>query len=80
MSIPMSIPMSTENITEIARQASIWGYPVVDNYNVLYRFALDPNSPEYKAPLNHISHARSVAGPENRAIVAPNVGVIEAKL
>lgn len=65
--------MSSTTITDIARQAYLWGYPVVDNYSILYKFALDPSSPEYKAPLNHISHARSVAGPENRAIVAPNV-------
>ncbi|WP_088888891.1 DUF1254 domain-containing protein [Leptolyngbya ohadii] len=61
------------NITEIARQAYLWGYPIVDNYSVLYSFSLDPNSPEYKAPLNHISHARTIAGPDNRAIVSPNV-------
>jgi hypothetical protein len=58
---------------DIARQAYIWGFPVVDNYSVLYKFSLDRNSSEYKAPLNHISHARTMAGPENRAIVAPNV-------
>lgn len=60
-------------ITEIACQAYIWGFPIVDNYSVLYKFSLDLGSSEYKAPLNHISHARTIAGPENRAIVAPNV-------
>lgn len=60
-------------VTEIARQAYLWGYPMVDNYSVLYNFALDPDSTEYKAPLNHIGHIRRVAGPDDRTIVAPNV-------
>ncbi len=60
-------------ITQIAREAYLWGYPIVDNYSVLYNYALDPSSPEYKAPLNRIGHARRVAGPGDRAIVAPNV-------
>jgi len=66
-------PASDQDITAIAREAFIWGYPVVDNYSILYNYALDPQSPEYKAPVNAISHARSVAGPEDRVIVAPNV-------
>jgi hypothetical protein len=61
------------DITDITRQAFIWGFPIVDNYSVLYKFSLDRTSPEYKAPLNHINHARTVATPANRAIVAPNV-------
>lgn len=61
------------DLVATAKAAFLWGYPVVDNYNVLYRYSLDRSSPEYKAPLNAISHARDVAGPEDRAIVSPNV-------
>jgi hypothetical protein len=60
-------------VTNIARQAFVWGYPVVDNYAVLDSFALEPGSPGFKAPLNAISHARDVAGPGDRTIIAPNV-------
>lgn len=64
---------SLAEVTELAREAYLWGYPMVDNYAILYSYALAPNSAEYKAPLNEISHVRRVAGPEDRAIVAPNV-------
>jgi hypothetical protein len=44
----------------------------VDLYNILRNYAGDPASPEYKAPLNHVSNTRRVATPEDKAIVAPN--------
>ena len=69
----LASPLSEAEIADTAKAAFIWGYPMVDNYNVLYNYALDPRSPEFKAPLNAISHARNVAGPADKAIVAPNV-------
>ena len=60
-------------ITSIAKEAFIWGYPIVDNYSVLYDQALNPNSPAFHAPLNQISHAKNVATPQDKSIVAPNV-------
>lgn len=65
--------LTADEITEIAREAYLWGYPIVDNYAVLHSYALDPEGPEFKAPVNRISHARTVAGPGDRTIVAPNV-------
>ncbi|MCU0507298.1 MAG: DUF1254 domain-containing protein, partial [Anaerolineae bacterium] len=62
-----------EQITELARLAYLYGYPTVDAYAILHRQALDPGSPEFKAPFNCVGHARNVATPEDRAIVAPNV-------
>jgi hypothetical protein len=57
----------------IAKDAYIYGYPVVDAYNVLYNYSLDPASPEYKGRLNAVHHTRNVATPRDRAIIAPNV-------
>ena len=61
-----------ETISAIAREAFIYGYPMVDLYNILYKYAGDPMSAEYKAPFNHLYNTRRVASPEDRAIVAPN--------
>lgn len=65
--------LSIPEISAIAKSAFIWGYPIVDNYSVLYAQALDPKSPAFRAPLNQISHAKNVATPEDKSIVAPNV-------
>jgi hypothetical protein len=56
----------------IAHDAFIYGYPTVDLYNILYKYAGDPSSPEYKAPLNTIFNTRHVATPQDTTIVAPN--------
>jgi hypothetical protein len=57
---------------ETAKEAFIYGYPMVDMYNILYKYAVDTASPEYKAPLNTICNTRHVMAPEDTAIVAPN--------
>jgi hypothetical protein len=59
--------------TALAREAFVYGYPLVDGYGVLHSYALDPGSPEYKGPLNHLAHSRTVATPADKAVVAPNV-------
>lgn len=62
-----------ETVAEIAQDAFIYGFPVVDNHNVINKYVVDRDSGEYKAPFNGIGHARNVAGPENRAVVSMNV-------
>lgn len=56
-----------------ARDAYIWGLPTVDMYRILRNFALDPSSPEFKAPLGQIAHTRRVADPSDLSVVAMNV-------
>ncbi|MCU0501113.1 MAG: DUF1254 domain-containing protein [Anaerolineae bacterium] len=65
--------MTTEELVALAEQAYLYGYPTVDCYAIMHRQALDPTSPEFRAPFNRIGHARNVATPAERAIVAPNV-------
>lgn len=57
---------------ELAKEAFIYGYPMVDMYNIVYRYAVDKSSPEYKAPFNSIAHNRQVASPEDKTVIAPN--------
>ena len=59
-------------ITAIAQETFIYGYPMVDMYSILYKYAVDRSSPEYKAPLNTLYNTRYVMTPEDTAIVAPN--------
>ena len=62
-----------DSISDIAHEAFIYGLPTVDLYRILHDFALDPASPEFKAPLNDVFHSRQLADPEDRSIVAMNV-------
>jgi len=56
----------------IAKEAYIYGYPMVDGYRVQYDFFVDRQSPAFKAPWNHIYSAANVFTPADRTIVSPN--------
>lgn len=64
---------ATQTIGSMATEATLWGYPMVDMYAILHGQALDPKSFDYKAPLNVVGHTRTVATPEDTAVIAPNV-------
>ena len=56
----------------IAKEAYIYGYPMVDNYRILYAYFADPNNPEFKAPWNQLRNIARVYTPEDKAIQTPN--------
>jgi hypothetical protein len=56
----------------IAKEAYIYGYPLVDNYRVLYSYAVDKSDPEYKGPFNKLYNTARVYTPEDKAIQTPN--------
>lgn len=56
----------------IAREAYIYGFPVVDNYRIQYAYFVNQQSPEYKAPWNEIRNTQRVFTPEDKTIQTPN--------
>ena len=56
----------------IAKEAYIYGYPMVDGYRVQYAYFVDRQNPEFKAPWNQIRNISRVFTPEDTAIVSPN--------
>jgi len=64
--------VTPEEARAIAREAYIYGFPLVEAYKTLYRQAIDQTSPEYKARLNQLGHARTVATPDDKWVVTPN--------
>ena len=50
-----------------------YGLATVDLQRILVSFALDPASPEFKAPLNVIHHSRALADPSDLSVVNLNV-------
>ena len=57
---------------EIAKEAYIYGFPLVLNYKTMYDYAVDTKSPEYKGDFNTISSAARVYTPEDKTIITPN--------
>lgn len=63
---------SPQDAREIAAQAYIYGFPVVSSYSTFHAQALDPKSPDFKAPLNQIGNTANVFTPDDKAIITPN--------
>src|SRR5436190_15093499 len=56
----------------IARDAYVYGYPMVDSYRIQHAYFVDPTNPEYKAPWNQIRNIPRVFTPEDKAVQTPN--------
>ena len=59
-------------IKTIAEEGFIYGLPIVMNYGVMYEYAVDKNSSQFKAPFNQLNSMHRVATPEDTAVVTPN--------
>ncbi len=64
--------LSAADARAIAKEAYIYGYPMVDNYRVQYAYFVNQQSPEYKAPWNELRNIPRVYTPEDKAIQTPN--------
>ena len=56
----------------IAKEAYIYGFPLVDSYRIQYDYFVDSKGPEFKAPWNHIANTPRVYTPADTAIQTPN--------
>ena len=56
----------------IAEEGFIYGLPIVMNYAVMYEYAVDRSSGQYKAPFNQINNEARVFTYKDTAIVTPN--------
>jgi len=56
----------------IAEEGFIYGLPIVMNYAVMYEYAVDRNSGQFKAPFNEIKNEARVFTYKDTTIVTPN--------
>jgi hypothetical protein len=56
----------------IAEEGYIYGLPIVMNYAIMYDYAVDKNSSQFKAPFNQIHSLHHVATYQDTAIISPN--------
>src|SRR5947209_20407254 len=59
-------------IRDIAKEAYVYGFPMVDNYRVQYSYFVDQQDPNYKGPWNQLLSLAGVATPADTAIQTPN--------
>ena len=56
----------------MAEEGFVYGLPIVMNYAVMYEYAVDKNSGQFKAPFNQIHNEARVFTYEDTAIITPN--------
>ncbi|QZT54806.1 DUF1254 domain-containing protein [Mycolicibacterium austroafricanum] len=64
--------VSPEEARAIAKEAYVYGFPMVDNYRVQYSYFVDKQDPEYKGGWNEVHNTARVYTPEDTAIQTPN--------
>jgi hypothetical protein len=64
--------VSPAEVRAIAKEAYIYGFPMVDGYRIQYAYYVDRNNPEFKAPWNQIHNVPRVFSPDDKVIQIPN--------
>ncbi len=65
-------PPTADQARAIAKEAYIYGFPMVDSYRIQNAYFINPNSPEYKGPWNEVHSAARVYTPADTAVQTPN--------
>ncbi len=65
-------PVTPSEVRDIAKEAYIYGFPLVDNYRIQHSYFVDRSNPEFKAPWNTLFNNARVYTPEDKAIQTPN--------
>ena len=60
------------NVQEVARDAFIYGFPLVMNLKTVYDYSVNQGSPDYKGPFNEVSCEARLFTPADTAVVTPN--------
>jgi len=56
----------------IAKEAYIYGEPIVDNYRIQYAYFVDRTNPEFKAPWSQLWNSARLFSPADKAVQTPN--------
>lgn len=64
--------LTPEEAKRIAKEAYIYGFPMVMNYKTMYMYVVDKESPEYKGGFNYLGCMARVFTPADKAVVTPN--------
>ncbi|HSG67625.1 MAG TPA: DUF1254 domain-containing protein [Bacteroidales bacterium] len=64
--------LTPQEAKAIAKEAYIYGFPMVMGYKAMNAYILDKNNPEYKGTFNFLACEARLLTPDDKAIVSPN--------
>lgn len=65
-------PLTPAEARAIAKEAYIYGYPMIDSYRIQHAYFIDTANPEYKTSWNQIKNIPRVYTPDDKAVQTPN--------
>ncbi len=68
----LAVDLDPVEARAVAKEATIYGFPLVDNYRVQYSYFADKGGPEFKADWNTLVNNARVYTPDDKAIQTPN--------
>ncbi len=69
---PKSTEITPTEAKQIAKEAYIYGFPLVLNYKTMYSYTINTKSPEFKGDFNQLGCEARVYTPEDKAVITPN--------
>jgi hypothetical protein len=72
MATVLTFDITPTEARTIAKDACIYGFPLVDNYRIQYSYFEDRGNPEFKAPWNQLYNNARVYTPDDKAVETPN--------
>jgi hypothetical protein len=64
--------LTPDEAEAIAKEAYVYGFPMVMGYKTLYNYVIDTSNPDYKGPFNQVACEARLFTPADRAVVTPN--------
>ncbi|WP_430812279.1 MULTISPECIES: DUF1254 domain-containing protein [unclassified Carboxylicivirga] len=64
--------LSPQEAKQIAKEAYIYAYPMLEHYKMMFAMAMYPESGAYMAPFNVLTNNSELNGPKDTIIVRPN--------
>ena len=64
--------LSPAEARAIAKEAHVYGFPMVGSYRIQHDDFVDSENPEFKAPWNHLKNIPRGYTPQDTAVQAPN--------
>ncbi len=69
---PAGDQITSDEVRAIAKDAYIYGYPLLDEYRIMFGFAVYKAGPQYMGPFNTVLNVARVYTPDDKAFVSPN--------
>jgi len=64
--------ITPEEAEATAREAYVYGFPMVMGFKTLNNYVIDTSNPEYKGPFNEVVCEARLFTPDDKAVVTPN--------